>query len=115
MKEEYTLYDDEYKLMRMLMLLQPIKFNKLAFLCDKELGWKNSTTSSVIDKLVKQGLICLQYDKLTSLVSSDQIFMFDDEDNKKEAVTPAFVTYLGGKQLSESDALEIIELIEGTN
>ena len=63
-------------------------------LCKEQLGWKNSTTYTVIKRLAQRGVLKNENTIVTSLVSKDQVQAAEiDElvETKFEGSLPAFV------------------------
>ena len=49
--EEYKLFDGEYKFANIIWELEPINSPELVKVCEGRLGWKKSTTYTVLRKL----------------------------------------------------------------
>ena len=54
---DLKLFDSEYKFMDIIWELEPINSTKLAKVCAEKLGWKKSTTYTMIRKLSEQGFL----------------------------------------------------------
>ena len=52
----YTLCDSEYRFMQVVWAHAPLASGELVELCARELGWKKSTTYTVLKKLCDNGL-----------------------------------------------------------
>ena len=71
-----------------------LAMDKLVALCKEQLGWKNSTTYTVIKRLAQRGVLKNEDTVVTSLVSKDQVQAAEiDElvETKFEGSLPAFV------------------------
>ena len=55
--EYLNLYDSDYRYMQVVWEYAPIPSGELVKRCDEELGWKKSTTYTVIRKLSEKGYI----------------------------------------------------------
>jgi len=54
---DLKLCDSDYKFMMIVWKHAPINSGELVTLCNKQLGWKKSTTYTVIKKLTERGFI----------------------------------------------------------
>ena len=54
--EPYKLFDAELRFMEILWANQPVSSGALARLCQEQLGWKRTTTYTVLKKLCTRGL-----------------------------------------------------------
>ncbi len=57
MKQDSTLYDAEMNLMNLIWAEEPLKAKELAALAWGELGWKTTTTYTVLKRLCDRGVI----------------------------------------------------------
>jgi len=55
--EEYKLFDAEYKFVSLVWNNEPINSTELVRLCADKLGWKKSTTYTVLKKLCDRGIV----------------------------------------------------------
>jgi predicted transcriptional regulator len=55
--EEFRLFDAEYKFLDIIWELEPINSTELAKVCFNRLGWKKSTTFTMIRKLCGRGIL----------------------------------------------------------
>ena len=54
--EHYHLCDSEYRFMQVVWEAAPVGSGRLVELCAEKLGWKKSTTYTVLKKLCERGL-----------------------------------------------------------
>jgi predicted transcriptional regulator len=75
MKQENTLYDAEMNLMSLVWAQEPIKAKELAALAWGELGWKTTTTYTVLKRLCDRGIIKRAEPEfiITSLISKSDV------------------------------------------
>ena len=66
-------FDSEYRLCLILWEHEPIKSSELVRLCREQLGWKPTTTYTVIKRLSERGVLKNENTLVTSLVSKDQV------------------------------------------
>lgn len=88
------IFESEYRFCLLLWANEPIKSGDLAKLCKVELGWKASTTYTVIKRLSERGVLKNENTVVTSLVSKDAIQVAEiDElvDKKFGGSLPAFI------------------------
>lgn len=88
------IFESEYRFCLILWEHEPIKSVELVALCKEQLGWKNSTTYTVIKRLAQRGVLKNENTIVTSLVSKDQVQAAEiDElvETKFEGSLPAFV------------------------
>ena len=110
------IHEEEYRFCLILWEHEPISAADLARLCADELGWKRTTTYTVIKRLGERGVLVNEKGTVTSLVSKDdaQSYEIDELVEKKfEGSLPAFIAAFARKQeLSEKDVEEIRRIIE---
>ena len=88
------IFESEYRFCLISWEHEPIKSGELVALCKEQLGWKNSTTYTVIKRLAQRGVLKNENTVVTSLVSKDQVQAAEiDElvETKFEGSLPAFV------------------------
>ncbi|HOA55752.1 MAG TPA: BlaI/MecI/CopY family transcriptional regulator, partial [Clostridiales bacterium] len=55
--EKYKLFDAEYKFVSIIWDNEPINSTELVKICAEKLGWKKSTTYTVLKKLCGRGIL----------------------------------------------------------
>jgi predicted transcriptional regulator len=114
--EKLKLFDAEYKLMDIIWKLEPINSTELTKVCMEKLGWKKSTTYTMIRKLSQRGILKNENATVTALVKREQVQKYESEVLLEKAFDnslPAFLaTFLQGKKLSKQEAEEIKKMIE---
>ena len=68
--EDYRLGEMEQRFAQLIWAHEPIGSGELVKLCGKELGWKKSTTYTVLRRLCEKGLFQNENGAVTSLLSS---------------------------------------------
>ena len=83
-------FESEYRFCLILWDHEPIKSRDLAQLCEEQLGWKVTTTYTVIKRLSERGVIKNENTIVSSLVSKEQIQTAEIEElvEKKFAGSP---------------------------
>lgn len=66
-------FESEYRFCLILWENEPVKSSKLVELCKELLGWKPTTTYTVIKRLSERGVLKNENTVVTSLVSKDQV------------------------------------------
>ena len=114
--DDLKLYDAEYKFMDIIWELEPINSTELTKVCEKKLGWKKSTTYTMLRKLARRGMLKNEHATVTTLVSREQVQKYESEVLLEKAFDislPAFIAaFLQDKRLSKKEAEEIKRMIE---
>lgn len=66
-------YESEYRFCLILWANEPVKSRELVRLCQEQLGWKATTTYTVIKRLSQRGVLKNDATVVTSLVSKEQV------------------------------------------
>ncbi len=66
-------FESEYRFCLILWEHEPIKSSELVNLCKQQLGWKPTTTYTVIKRLSERGVLKNENTVVTTLVSKDQV------------------------------------------
>lgn len=111
------IFESEYRFCLILWEHEPIKSKELVKLCQEILGWKSTTTYTVIKRLSERGIVKNENTIVTSLISKAQVQEAEIEDMMEktfEGSLPAFIAAFGRhKKLSEKEMEEIQRIIEG--
>ena len=71
---EYAkLCDSEYRFMCVIWEAEPVSSGELVSLCQEKLGWKKSTTYTVLRKLCEKGYLENKETIVSALVSKEQV------------------------------------------
>ena len=110
------IFESEYRFCLLLWEKEPIKSSELVALCKEKLGWKPTTTYTVIKRLSERGVVKNENPVVTSLVSKDEIQAEEiDElvEKKFEGSLPAFVAaFAKHRTLSAKDIDEMQKMID---
>ena len=111
-----NIFESEYRFCLLLWEKEPIKSSELVALCKEKLGWKPTTTYTVIKRLSERGVVKNENTVVTSLVSKDEIQAEEiDElvEKKFEGSLPAFVAaFAKHRTLSAKDIDEMQKMID---
>lgn len=114
--ETYKLYDAEYKFVSLIWECEPINSTELVKLCQERLGWKKSTTYTVLRKLCERGILKNEAAIVAALVKREDVQRYESEqliEKAFEGSLPTFLTaFLGRKKLSAKEAEELKRIIE---
>ena len=110
------IFESEYRFCCILWDNEPVTSSELVKLCAEKLGWKKSTTYTVIKRLSDRGVLKNENTIVSSLISKEeaQIHELDEMVEKKfEGSLPAFIAAFGHRQsLTEEQIEEIRRIIE---
>lgn len=110
------IHESEYRFCMILWEYEPVKSKELVSLAQKQLGWKATTTYTIIKRLSERGILKNENTIVTSLVSKDEVQAAEAEefmDKKFGGSLPAFVAAFTKKQtLSEQDLDEVQRMID---
>ena len=67
------IFESEYRFCLILWEREPIKSSELVALCKERLGWKPTTTYTVIKRLSERGVLKNENTVVSSLVSKDEV------------------------------------------
>ncbi len=108
--------ESEYRFCLILWETEPIKSKELVKLCEERLGWKSTTTFTVIKRLSDRGVLQNNNTIVSSLVTKEQVQQAELEEMVQktfEGSLPAFLAAFGRhKKLSEKEIEEIRRIIE---
>lgn len=110
------IFESEYRFCLILWEHEPIKSRELAALCQEQLGWKTTTTYTVIKRLSDRGVLKNEKSVVTSLVTREQVQADEIEElveKKFDSSLPAFVAaFTRSVRLSKSEIDELQALID---
>lgn len=110
------IHESEYRFCLILWEQEPVTAVDLAKLCQARLGWKRTTTYTVIKRLGERGVLKNDNGTVTSLISKEdaQAGEIDDLVEKKfEGSLPAFIAAFTKRQtLSDKELDEVQQMID---
>ena len=110
------IFESEYRFCLILWQNEPIKSSVLVEMCRDQLGWKPTTTYTVIKRLSERGVLKNEKTIVTSLVSKDQVQAAEiDEMVEKtfEGSLPAFIAaFAKHRKLSEKEIDQVQRMID---
>ena len=114
--ETPKVFESEYRFMDILWEAEPIRSGELVKLAEDRLGWKPTTTYTVIKRLAQRGVLENRDSIVRSLLGRDRILRAEiDElvEKRFSGSLPAFVAaFANGRRLSDTEAEELKKLID---
>ncbi len=114
--ETPKVFESEYRFCLILWENEPISSKELVKLCGERLGWKPTTTYTVIKRLSERGVLKNENSVVTSLISKDAIQAAEiDElvEKKFEGSLPAFVAaFTKHRKISEKEIDAVQKMID---
>lgn len=112
----YQLCDSEYRFMQVVWNAAPISSPALVKQCQEKLGWKKSTTYTVLKKLCDKGLLKNENTLVSVLAPREMVTAEAAEAFVEKAFSgslPSFLAaFMGGRTLSNQEAEELKRLID---
>ena len=110
------IFEKEYRFCLILWEHEPISRVDLAKLCEEQLGWKTTTTYTVVKRLCDRGVLRNDNSIITSLVTKEQAQSAEIDgfvEEKFGGSLPAFLAAFTRKQkLSDTDLDELQKMID---
>ncbi len=95
---------------------EPISSSEIVKIAEKELGWKKSTTFTVLRRLCDKGIFVNTKGTVTSLISKQEFFSIQSEkfvDDTFGGSLPAFIAaFSKRKKLSKNEIEELRRMID---
>ncbi len=114
--ESRRLAESDYRFMCLIWDSEPVNSTLLAEKALAVLGWKKSTTYTMIKKMSEKGFIRNENAVVTALIPREQVQTAESEKFVEQTFAgslPGFlVAFLGGKKISPSEAEELKALID---
>ena len=113
---EFKLFDAEFKFVSIIWEVEPINSTQLVRICNERLGWKKSTTYTVLKKLSDRGILQNENTIVTALVKREQVQKYESEvllNRTFDGSLPDFMAaFLEDRKLSKDEAAELHQMIE---
>ena len=106
------IFESEYRFCLILWEHEPIKSSELVVLCQERLGWKPTTTYTVIKRLSNRGILKNENTIVSALVSKEEVQAAEiDEMVMKtfEGSLPAFVAAFSKHQKLSAKEIDVIQ------
>ncbi len=109
-------FESEYRFCLILWENEPVKSSKLVDLCKEQLGWKPTTTYTVIKRLSERGVLKNENTVVTSLVTKDEVQASEISEMVEktfEGSLPAFIAaFTKHQKLSEKEIDAVQQMID---
>lgn len=113
--DELKLCDSDYRVMSIIWENAPLSSRALVEHCARDLGWKKSTTYTVLKKLCDRGFAENRDSLVTARIPREQVQAYESQRVVYRAFAgslPKFlVSFLGDRQLTAEEAAELMALI----
>lgn len=110
------LAEGEYRFACIVWDHEPLPSGKLAELCREELGWKKSTTYTVLKKLVERGVLRNENAVVSAVIPKEDILREESRavvERTFAGSLPSFLAhFMGGSTITDAEADELKALIE---
>ena len=114
--ETPKVFESEYRFCLILWEHEPVRSSELVALCREQLGWKPTTTYTVIKRLSERGVLVNENSVVRSLVSKDEVQAAEiDElvEKKFGGALPAFIAaFTRHRRLSGAELDEMQRMID---
>ena len=114
--DDLKLCDSDYRFMSVVWESEPVGSGQLVRLCQDRLGWKKSTTYTVLKKLCDRAFLKNEGSVVSALVPREQVEVFESGyvvDRSFGGSLPAFIAaFTKGRALTAQEAEEIQHLID---
>ncbi len=114
--ETPKIFESEYRFCLILWEHEPIRSSELVRLCGEQLGWKPTTTYTVIKRLSERGVLKNENSIVSALVTKDEVQASEiDElvEKKFEGSLPAFVAaFVKHRRISDREIDEVQAMID---
>ena len=114
--ETPKIFESEYRFCQILWAHEPVRSRELVALCAEPLGWKPTTTYTVIKRLSERGVLKNENTVVTSLISQDEAQTAEiDEllDKRFDGSLPAFVAaFTKSSRVSDKELDEVQKMID---
>ena len=110
------IFESEYRFCLILWEHEPIRSSELVQLCKEQLGWKQSTTYTVIKRLSQRGVLKNENTVVSSLVTKDQVQAAEIDqlvEEKFQGSLPAFIAaFTKHRRISKAEIDEVQKMID---
>lgn len=114
--EEYSLGNVESRFADIIWEHAPLTTGQLVKLCEKELGWKRTTTYTVLKKLSERGIFQNQDGTVIVLIAKEEFYARQSESYVERSFggsLPGFLAaFTSRRKLSDKEIREIQNIID---
>ncbi|MBQ8696468.1 MAG: BlaI/MecI/CopY family transcriptional regulator [Clostridia bacterium] len=105
-------FESEYRFCLILWEHEPIKSSELVNLCKEQLGWKPTTTYTVIKRLSERGVLKNENTVVSALVTKDEVQASEINEMVEktfEGSLPAFIAAFTKHQNISADEIDAVQ------
>ncbi len=110
------IYESEYRFLQILWKQEPAASPELVKLCGERLGWKKSTTYTVIRKLAEKGIVKSEKTIVRTLVTKEEVDHQAGEELLERTcqgnIPAFFAAFLKDRKLTEEEVTKLRRLID---
>ena len=110
------IHESEYRFCLILWEHEPVTAVELVKLCQQQLGWKRTTTYTVIKRLTERGVLKTENGLITALVTKDQAQEREIDtlvEEKFQGSVPAFVAaFTKRRDISQEELDQVQQMID---
>ena len=114
--DHLRLAEGEYRFACIVWDHEPLPSGKLVELSREQLGWKKSTTYTVLKKLVDRGILRNDNAVVSAVIPKDQVLQEESRavvERTFNGSLPSFLAhFMGGRTISDAEADELKALID---
>ena len=114
--ENKRLCESDFRFMSVIWDNAPVGSMQLVELCERELGWKKSTTFTMLRKMGEKGFVKNENSVVTPLISKEEVQAAESTlfvEQTFDGSLPGFlVSFLGEKSVSDEELEELKRLID---
>ena len=110
--ETPKVFESEYRFCLILWEYEPIKSGELVNLCREQLGWKPTTTYTVIKRLSERGVLKNENSVVTALITKDEVQAAEINEMVEktfEGSLPAFIAAFTKHQKISEKELDAVQ------
>ncbi len=112
---DYTLGNVEARFADIIWENEPMSSTELSKRAEEVLGWKKSTSYTVLKRLIEKGILKNEKGTVTSVIKKDELYSLQSEkfiDDNFDGSLPAFLAaFTARKALTEKEIYEIKKMI----
>ena len=113
---DYKMTESEYRFMKFVWQDGSIASSVLVDRCNDVLGWKKSTTYTIIKRMAEKGFLKNENSVVTALISREEVEKYQSRrivDNTFDGSLPKFIAaFMEDKKLTKEQAEQLKQLID---
>ncbi|ADQ40017.1 transcriptional repressor, CopY family [Caldicellulosiruptor acetigenus I77R1B] len=114
--KKIKIFDAEYRFMNIIWKHAPITSTELVKIANKELGWKKSTTYTVIRRLSERGIIKNENAIVYALINREDVILSETKEHIDRLYNGSlklfFTTFLQKQKMTKDEIEELKKIIE---